>query len=394
MKSTSLPDGSQVQFNLIDKDLIKLLNEYTYVQLVKIPCYRRPHVPIKKTITARWFIKEFQRGYLPRLQKESDIPEGFLPVTELYNTIVYLSSSANNSLKPFEDYELRSSVLRSLLYPTEDENVYNNLGYCHDDSYLFTCLFEIIYKEWDLPKLERAVLNHCFGYSHKYRIMTQSEIAEKLKIPENEVRKAVIKTEKRINSLISKFKILRSYFDYRTNGELNGNVIEIRPSLCEHIKEEEENNIMTNLFIAKVISVTCDYRLVVICTNGRNHYLLIKLGMKDSNNNIKFYEGLKELLAPEMRTPETAEIFDSLVECMEEGYPEDERYFMEQEEYEEDSEILGNYHEEGEFVEYRGIQIYAVQEKEEDPEREFNDDDFIIDPDDLDDLEYREGQEN
>jgi len=331
MKSTSLPDVSHVQFNLIDSDLIKLLDEYTYVELVKIPCYRRPHVPLRNNITARWFIKEFQRDHLPHLQKEADISEGYLPVTNLYKTLVYLSIPVSQYLKTNEDYELRCNLLRSIL-PWAEESIVDILGNYHDDSYLFVCLFEIIFKSLELSELEREVLNHCFGYSHKYRILSQTDLAEKLKVPKNEVRNAAIAVEKKVNNIIIKFKVLSAYLSYRTNGTLDGYVIDIESDIYEHIREEEGDNNMTNLFICKIISVIFDYEMVVVDCKGRNHYILIKKGMENSSINIKFYRGIKKLLEPGMRTRETEKIVNSIVEYMEEGYVEDADTFMEEEE--------------------------------------------------------------
>jgi hypothetical protein len=332
MKSTSLPDGAAVQFNLMDIGAINLLNEYTKTQLSKIPSDRRPDPSHQKRITARWFIKKFQRDFLPLLRRESDVPEGYVPIAELYNILVCLSSEGNHSFQPYEEYEFRSRVLRSFLHLSEGEIVDNNLGYCHDDSYLFTCLFEIIYKDWDLPDLEREVLNNCMGYSHQYRMLTQAELAEKLNIPKYKVLDAVIDVERKVDHLIKKFKIFSPYFVYRAKGALNGNLIELRPSLFDDIKEEEGNEIMTNLFITKVISITCNYKMVVICSEGRNIYLLIKPGMKDSVKNFIFFNRLRKLLNAKMRTSETEDIVDGLVICMEEEFPQDPDNYANEEE--------------------------------------------------------------
>ncbi|MDR3667875.1 MAG: hypothetical protein P4L35_13615 [Ignavibacteriaceae bacterium] len=396
MKSTSLSDGSGVQFNSIGKDIVKLLNQYTEIQLSKIPPIKRPHFPNRNKITARIFIKTFQRYYLKKLMSESNIPDELVPIAELYISLVNLCSTAKQSLKPFEEYELWRSVLQSLLYPVGDENVNNSIGYCHDDSYLFDCIFKIIHNKWDLNKLEKAVLNHCFGYSHKYRIMTEAEIAEKMNVPKNKVHQTAAELEKDVDCLISKFKILRSYFYYRTNGELNENVNEIRPSLCEYIKEQEGNETMTNLFIAKVLSITCEFELVVIFCIGKNHYLLIKPGMKRSKINIKFYKGIKSLLDPEMRTLETLELFEGLAECVEDVYPEETSYFIEQEKNDEEQAMLENYPIEGGSVGNSGNQEHEIgnEDEEEDSESIFLGDIFNIDSDELDDLEFREGQQN
>jgi hypothetical protein len=374
MKSTSLPDGTKVQFNLIDKELIKSLNEYTSVQLSKIPLTRIPPFLNTDKITAKRFINNIKKNYFDNSEKQSFNQETYYQVTNLYNDLISIATTLYRDPRSYEEFELRRELMGGIL-PNESSIIFDNLGGSNDDCYVFCLLFEIIFSKMELTWVEKEVVKYCSGYSKEFKSLTHHALAKKLNISEYEIKRAERSADKKIDNLISKFKIFKSCIAYRlfrTDDRLDDFLI-IRPDLCQSVREKEQSTIMTDLFIAKVISGICNYKMKVIDPGNRKYIRLIKNGLKDSNISIRFYNNLAEMFESGKATEATKDIFDSIVESLEQGYKD---YDTE------------DYYEEEEYLEHEKIINLEVPKKGTNPEED------LLDRDDLEDLEFRDGQEN
>jgi hypothetical protein len=169
------------------------------------------------------------------------------------------------------------------------------------------------------PENKRIILNHYYGYSAKYEKISQMKMAEKLNVSQSTIKYTAIVLERKVNDIITKFKVLVPHYSYNSKHLLNAELIMITPDMFNCIRRDESADEITICFVTRVFSIIYNYKMIFFGYGGRELYWLIKQGTKDSKKNIPFYNKIKRIIESSQRTRGNKKISDSLSEFVEEG---------------------------------------------------------------------------
>jgi hypothetical protein len=110
------------------------------------------------------------------------------------------------------------------------------------------------------------------------------EITGKLKVSKATIHSATCVLERKVNDIITKFKMLVPHYSYKSKYLLNAEFIKIRPDICNCIRRDEDADGMTSCVIAKIFSIIYNYKVMVIGFDGREDYWLIQGGKYEERN--------------------------------------------------------------------------------------------------------------
>lgn len=286
MESTSLPDSFPIRNNLIGKNLTMLLNDYLRVQIYNIPSSERSNLLSDSHITTRSFLISYWEKYLNNPGKKSAISlKGFEQDKYLYETLLTLVNAVQSKLLTEENFDLRCKLLCGITFHKEaDIKGYYNRSTTR--YHLFSYLFEIIYKKIKLSKLERKVIDFYMNDA----------------VPE--VTNASLLLKEEIDQVIRNFKMFTHFNSYRSTHKLYGKTIKLTKEYFDYIREIENNDQMSDFFIAKVFSIIYDYNEVIIESNREYHFWLILQGTEDTISETRDFLYLKQVLETEEETSE------------------------------------------------------------------------------------------
>jgi hypothetical protein len=292
MKSTSLPDGFPIRTNLIGKNLTKLLNDYLRVQIYNVPSSERSNLLNDPHITTRSFLISYWEKHLNNpVKKASFSLKGFEQDKYLYGTLITLVNAVQSKLLTEENFDLRCKLLCGVI-SLKEENIKEYYKRDIARYNLFSNLFDIIYKKPKLSKLERKLLDfHLIGA-----------------LPE--ITKESKKIEEDINQLIRKFKMFAHFNSYRSTHKLYGKTIKLTQKYFDYIREIENNDQMSDFFIAKVFSIIYNYNAVIIESKGKYHFWLILQGTEDTISETRDFQYWKRVLETEEETSENKHIIE------------------------------------------------------------------------------------
>jgi hypothetical protein len=282
MRSTSPSPSSSVHFNLFNREITGILDEYCYKQMANIPQALKRLLINKIHITARSFILLFQRNYLDNPDKIKINPQDLEKISNLYETLRLIIGSAESNSIGKRDFNLRCRVISDLIpMPAEvlEEFMYGSPRKFH----LFGCLNEIIFVHLKLSDNKREILNHQFGFSDKYEQIQKSKLAKKQNITRSSVSSAAAVITRKIDDAIKRFKFLESYYSYKEKYKLDRGIIEVTAEMCNRIRKEEGVDGITPYFVARVFAVIYNLKLRTVPYGGEVVYFLVP-GKADSEN--------------------------------------------------------------------------------------------------------------
>jgi len=311
--------SSHVQFNILNKNLVNFLDEYLYKQISTIPRHLRPVLINKIDLTAQNYLNSFKKNYIENPDKALSIhPDELKQPFIIYETLLsYLNAMGSHSNSQ-SNFNTRCKLLSSLV-PMKDENIKEFLDESTGNFHLLSCIYEIIFNKLSFPGNRRIILNHYYGYSVKYEKLSQMELAEKLNVSQSTIKYAALVLERKVNDIITKFKVLVSHYSYNSKYLLNGELIMITPVMFNCIRRDESADDITTCFVARVFSIIYNYKLIALGSDGKEVYWLIKQGTKNSKINILFYNRIKRKIESSQRTMGNKIISDNLSKLLEEG---------------------------------------------------------------------------
>lgn len=292
MKSTSLPDSFPIRTNLISKNLTTLLNEYLRIQICDIPYSEKSNLLNDLHITARRFLIIYWEKYLNNPGKKSSMRlKGFERDQFLYETLITLVNAVQSKLPTEENFDLRCKLLSGVTSHKEgDIKEYYNRSTTR--YHLFSYLFDIIYNKTKLTKLERKLVDFYMEGA----------------VPKVTYTSSLLKEE--IDQLIRKFKMFAHFNSYRSTHKLYGKTIKLTQKYFDYIREIENNDQMSDFFIAKVFSIIYNYNEVIIESKGEYHFWLILQGTEDTISETRDFQYLKRVLETEEETSENKHIIE------------------------------------------------------------------------------------
>jgi hypothetical protein len=283
MRSISLSPSSPVQFNLTNREITCILDEYCYKQMTNISQALKRLLINKIHITARSFIILFQRNYLDNPDRKEIKSQDLEKLSNLYETLRFILGSAESNSIGKRDFNLRCRVISDLIpMPVEalEEFMYGSRRKFH----LFGCLNEIIFEHLKLSDNKREILNHQFGFSDKYEQIQKSKLAKKQNISRGSVSSATAVITRKIDDAIKRFKFLEPYYSYKEKYKLDRGIIEVTAEMCNRIRKEEGVDGITPYFVARVFALVYNCRLRRVPYGGDFVYFLVP--RKSDSKNI------------------------------------------------------------------------------------------------------------
>jgi hypothetical protein len=113
-----------------------------------------------------------------------------------------------------------------------------------------------------------------------------------------------------IDEVIRKFKMFAHFNSYRSTHKLYGKTIKLTQKYFDYIREIENNDQMSDFFIAKVFSIIYNYNEVIIESKGEYHFWLILQGTEDTISETRDFQYLKRVLETEEETSENKHIIE------------------------------------------------------------------------------------
>ena|ERR1035437_4385188 len=275
MQSNSPSPSSPVHFNLFNREITGILDEYCYKQLTNIPQALQRLMINKVNITARSFILLFQRNYLDNPDRTKINPQDLEKLSNLYETLRLIIGSVEHNSIGKRDFNLRCRVLGDLIpMPAEalEKFMYGSPRKFH----LFGCLNEIIFVHLKLSDNKREILNHQFGFSDKYEQIQKSKLAKKQNISRSSVSSATAVITRKTDDAIKRFKFLEPYYSYKVRYKLDRGIIEVTAEMCNRIRKEEGVDGITPYFVARVFALIYNCKLRQVPYEGDFVYFLVR----------------------------------------------------------------------------------------------------------------------
>src|ERR1035438_1153382 len=213
MMSSLLSSNYPVPFYLIDKETVRLLDDFVYKQIKLILHPMRFNILTKRNQNnLQCFLNLYNNSFLDRYERAAynDL-NSYKEVSTLYNAVFLIIRSVTSDCICMESFTARRLLIYGVL-EASTENIEDYLEESAIKFHLFAFLYDIIFKGLELTESKKEILKHRFGYSDRYEKLTCTEMAERLSITSQTVRRSEQSLERMIRDVIKVFKVFSPFY--------------------------------------------------------------------------------------------------------------------------------------------------------------------------------------